>query len=225
MTAAAPPALVAAGRAARFPPPGAPSSSRPSSSPLLPPPLLLLQRSGRSRFLPAGPPRFLGPERAVPLPELGSSQAAAAFFLGMVALEKTRGSGAQWTGYKPRGGRGASRARGLHFLPCPPRSGGHGAGGEGASLEEIAPPPGNPAREPRSPTAIRSGKEQINGRPPIPILKLALPISHPNCSPVPKKVMGEKKGVSGPPGFHYRRLRGTSEVPFRHLGEGGGEGA
>ena len=35
------------------------------------------------------------------------------------------------------------------------RSGGHGAGGEAASPEEIAPPPGNPAREPRSPTAIR----------------------------------------------------------------------
>ena len=155
------------------------------------------------------------------MPELGSSQAAAAFFLGMVALEETRGSGAQWTGYKARGGRGASRARGLHFLPCPPRSGGHGAGGEGASPEEIAPPPGNPAREPRSPTAIRSSKEQINGKPPRPILKLALPTSHPNCSPVPKKVMGEKKGVSGPPGFHYRRLRGTSEVPFRHLGDEG----
>ena len=172
MTTAAPPALAAAGRAARLPPPGAPSSSRPSSSPLLPPPLLLLQRSGRSRFLPAGPPRFLGPARAVPLPELGSSQAAAAFFLGMVALEETRGSGAQWTGYKLRGGRGASRATGLHFLPCPPQSGGRGVGGEGASREEIAPlpgpgapPPGNPARESRSPTAIRSGKEK-NGDPP-----------------------------------------------------------
>lgn len=118
MTTAAPPALVAAGRAARLPPPGAPSSSRPSSSPLLPPPLLLLQRSGRSRFLPAGPPRFLGPARAVPLPELGSSQAAAAaFFLGMVALEETRGSGAQWTGYKLRGGRGAQQS---HRPPLPP---------------------------------------------------------------------------------------------------------
>lgn len=118
MTTAVPPALVAAGRAARLPPPGAPSSSRPSSSPLLPPPLLLLQRSGRSRFLPAGPPRFLGPARAVPLPELGSSQAAAAaFFLGMVALEETRGSGAQWTGYKLRGGRGAQPS---HRPPLPP---------------------------------------------------------------------------------------------------------
>ena len=39
---------------------------------------------GPSPFLPAGPPSFLGPARAVPLSELGSSQAAsaAAFFLG-----------------------------------------------------------------------------------------------------------------------------------------------
>jgi hypothetical protein len=93
MIAAAPAALPAvAGLAVRLPPPGAPSSSGPSSSPLLPPPLLLLQRSGRSRFLPAGPPRRRGPARAVPLPELGSSQAAP-FFLGMVAgLRETHGA-------------------------------------------------------------------------------------------------------------------------------------
>lgn len=117
ITAAAPPALpAAAGLAARLPPPGAPSSSGPSSSPLLPPPLLLLQRSGRSRFLPAGPPRLRGPARAVPLPELGSSQAAP-FFLGMVA--GCRDTGAQCKRAGGGAGEGSAARRGPPHLLLP----------------------------------------------------------------------------------------------------------
>lgn len=117
ITAAAPPALpAAAGLAARLPPPGAPSSSGPSSSPLLPPPLLLLQRSGRSRFLPAGPPRLRGPARAVPLPELGSSQAAP-FFLGMVA--GCGDTGAQCTRAGGGAGEGSAARRGPPHLLLP----------------------------------------------------------------------------------------------------------
>lgn len=145
MTAAAPPALFAAGRAARFRPAGALSSSRPSSSPLLPA-AAAAAAPGRSRFLPAGPPRFLGPARAVPLPEPRPSQAAAAFFLGMVALEETRGSGAQWTGYKTRG-EGSHDSRGLHFLPARPEVAATGRAERGRAPEEIAPPPGIPGAQ------------------------------------------------------------------------------
>jgi hypothetical protein len=211
MTTAAPPALPAvADRAARLPPPGAPSSSRPSSSPLLPPPLLLLQRSGRSRFLPPGPPRFLGPARAVPLPELGSSQAAAAaFFLGMVAAGGDTGQRAQWTGYKLRGGRGGDAPPASTSSPARPKAAAAAGGRRGRAREEIAPlparpaPPGNPARE-------SLGERPTPARPQVRSAHKASQLQ-----PGPGEVQGKEKE----PGFHYGGLRDTLEMLLVEGGE------
>lgn len=103
------------------------------------------------------------------------------------------------------GGGERSRATGLHFLPCPPQSGGRGVGGEGVSREEIAPlpgpsapSPGNPARESRPLTAIHLGKEKKMETPAR--LQVRFTYIASQLQPSPQKSKGEEKGASDPLG-------------------------